>query len=144
MNMWKIIILPLTILRIQNITIIEHRRQKYNSNTAWHIMYTLLALNMFLQTEKLLLSQYNNVKMFVCMNFLQIRRCEYHLWQWKYWLIVCIGDQPPPQKHHPLFLAKPLKSANCRSPLFRQSPPLYWLFVNFPLKVGFFSESPKY
>ena len=49
------------------------------------VMYTLLTLYMFLQAEKLLLSQYNNIKMFVCTNFLHIRRCEYHLWQCKYW-----------------------------------------------------------
>ena len=42
--------------------------------------------------------------------------------------IVCIGVSPPPQKHPPLFLAKPpLKSANCPSPPFRQSP----LYVSF-------------
>ena len=55
----------------RNITIIEHGIVT--------VMYTLLTLNMFLQAEKLLLSQYDNVKMFVCMSFLQIRRYEYHL-----------------------------------------------------------------
>ena len=53
----------------------------------------------------------------------------------------------PPQKYHPLFLAKPpLKSANCPSPpFFRQSPPFYIGFSWAPgLKVGFFSEPPKY
>ena len=32
---------------------------------------------MFLQAEKLLLSQFNNIKMFVYTNFLQTRRFEY-------------------------------------------------------------------
>ena len=54
-------------------------------------------------------------------------------------------NPPPPLKNTTsLFLAKPLlKSANCPSPsLFRQSPPLSWFFVDFPLplKVGFFIE----
>ena len=35
-------------------------------------MYVLLTLNMFLQAEKLLLNHCNNIKMFVCTNFLQI------------------------------------------------------------------------
>ena len=54
----------------RNITIIE--RGKIT------VISTLLTLNMFLQTEKLLLSQQNHLKMFVCTNFLQIRRSEYH------------------------------------------------------------------
>ena len=39
---------------------------------------------------------------------------------------------PPPLKTPPpSFLPIPLlKLANCPSPLFRQSPPLYWFFVN--------------
>ena len=41
------------------------------------IVYTLLTLKMFLHAKKLL-SQYNNIKMFVCTNILWIRRCEYH------------------------------------------------------------------
>ena len=41
------------------------------------VIYTLLTLNMFVQAEKLLLSQCNNIKMFVSANLLQIRRCEY-------------------------------------------------------------------
>ena len=37
----------------------------------------------------------------------------------------------PPQKHYLLFFAKaPLKSANCLSPLFRQSPPIYCFFCD--------------
>ena len=55
-----------------------------------------------------------------------------------------INPSPLPQKHHPLFLAKPplnlqivqahLKSANCPSPPppFKQSPPIYWPFTNLP------------
>ena len=42
------------------------------------VICTLLTLNMFFQAEKLLLSQHNHLKIFVCTNFLQIRRCEYH------------------------------------------------------------------
>ena len=53
-----------------NITIIEHGIVT--------VIYTLVTLNMFSQAEKLL-SQYNDIKVFVYMNFLQIRRCEYHL-----------------------------------------------------------------
>ena len=48
---------------------------------------------------------------------------------------VHLGINPPPQKHHPIFLAKPpppLKSANCPSPPFRQSP----------LHIGFLSTPP--
>ena len=48
----------------RNITIIGH-----NIIT---VMYVLLTLNMFLQAEKLLLNHCNNIKMFVCTNFLQI------------------------------------------------------------------------
>ena len=60
--------------------------------------------------------------------------------------IVCIRVSTPPQKHHPPFLPShpSLKSANCPSPpLFRQSPPLYWVFVNlifrFCVKTSLFS-----
>ena len=42
------------------------------------VLYNLLTLNMFLQAEMLLLSRYNNLKMFACMNILQIRKCEYN------------------------------------------------------------------
>ena len=36
--------------------------------------------------------------------------------------IVCIGYQPPPQKHHPLFLATPPPlNLTVQAPLFRQS-----------------------
>ena len=56
-----------------------------------------------------------------------------------------VSTPTPPQKHHPLFLAKPpLKSASCPSPIFRQYLPIYWFFVNPPLKLRFFHESPKY
>ena len=40
-----------------------------------------------------------------------------------------------------IFLTPPLKSASCPSPSFLSNPP-YWFFVT--LKVGFFSEPPKY
>ena len=53
----------------RNIAIIEHGMIT--------VIYTLLTLNMFVQAEKLLLSQCNNIKMFVSANLLQIRRCEY-------------------------------------------------------------------
>ena len=37
----------------------------------------------------------------------------------------------PPQKHHPLFLAKhPLNGQTVQAPLFKQSPSLYWFFLN--------------
>ena len=55
-----------------------------------------------------------------------------------------------PLKNYPLFLAKPpppptLKSANCPSPsILGNRPPRYWFFMNPSLKVGFFSEPPKY
>ena len=43
--------------------------------------------------------------------------------------IVCNGVQPPLQRHHPLFFAKPLKSANDASPPFKAIlPPLYICF----------------
>ena len=60
-------------------------------------------------------------------------------------LIVCIGVSTPPQKHLPLFLAKaPLKLTNCPSPpFFRQSPSLYWFFVNLPTKSWIFQWTPK-
>ena len=61
--------------------------------------------------------------------------------------IVCIGVSTPPLKSTtPSFLpsSPPLKSTNCPSPPFSQSPPLYWFFVNPPLKVGSFRESQKY
>ena len=51
----------------------------------------------------------------------------------------------PPQKHHPLILAKiiPLKSANCPSP-FLSNPHSILVFHETYLKVGFFSEPQKY
>ena len=68
---------------------------------------------------------------------------------------MCIGVSTSPQKHQPLFLAKPPPPHP--PPLNRQivqAPPphflgnrgdfLYWLFMNLPPKVGFFSEPPKY
>ena len=63
----------------------------------------------------------------------------------------CQLPSPPPQKHHPFFLAKPsFKSGNCPIPL---PPPLYIGFSRThpppppdspPLKFGFFSELQKY
>ena len=42
-------------------------------------------------------------------------------------------NSPPPQKHYPLFLAKPpLNQQTVQVPLFRQYPPLYRFFVNPP------------
>ena len=62
-------------------------------------------------------------------------------------IIVCIRvslpPPPPPSKTLPLFLAKPplpSPSLNQQTVQALQSPPLYWFFV----KVGFFSEPPKY
>ena len=68
----------------------------------------------------------------------------YHSMHW--------GINPPSKTPPPSFLptpplppSPPLKLTNCPSPLpFRQSPFLYWFFVNPPsLKVGFLSEPPK-
>ena len=56
-------------------------------------------------------------------------------------------DINPPQKHHPLFLAKPLslnQETFQASPLFRQSFPIYWFFKIALLKFGPFSEPEKY
>ena len=60
--------------------------------------------------------------------------------------IVCIGVSTPLKNTTPLVLANPsLNPKTVQTPLFKQSVPLYQLFVNFPLlKVGFFSEPPKY
>ena len=48
----------------------------------------------------------------------------------------CRVKIPPSQKHHPLFLASPqpphFKSGNYPSPLFRQSPAIYWFFLTPP------------
>ena len=50
----------------------------------------------------------------------------------------------PPQKHYPLFLAKPpLKFANWSSPPFLGNPPSILVFHEPPLNIGFFSEPPK-
>ena len=60
-------------------------------------------------------------------------------------LCIVVSTLPLPQKHHTLILAKltPLKSANCPSPLFKQSPSTL-VFHETSLKVGFFSEPQKY
>ena len=53
----------------------------------------------------------------------------------------------PPQKQHPLFLAKrppPYIGKLSKPPLFRQFLPLYWFSVKPPLKVRFLSEPQKY
>ena len=60
-------------------------------------------------------------------------------------IIVCIGLSAP-SKTPPSFLPSPppLKSANCPSPpLFRQSPTIYWIFVNSPSKTRIFPWIPK-
>ena len=54
--------------------------------------------------------------------------------------IVCIGVSTPPLKKTtaPFFSKLLLKSATCPSPLFRQFPPLYFIFfVHHPLKLRF-------
>ena len=61
--------------------------------------------------------------------------------------IVRIGVSNSPQKHHPLFLAKPpppppLNLQTAQAPLFRQFPPLYWSYVN-PLIKSDFSVNPQ-
>ena len=79
-------------------------------------------------------------------NFQSIRKTSYIITNYKTLRLAkvktltkcALGYQPPPpQKHHPLFLAKapPLKLPNCpQAPpaLFRQSSPLYWFFVSPP------------
>ena len=59
--------------------------------------------------------------------------------------IVHWGINPPPQKHHPPFLAKPPLNPQTAKPPFLGNP-LYWFSVTppSPLKVGFFSEPQKY
>ena len=58
----------------------------------------------------------------------------------------CHSSYPPPPP--PISCqVHPLNRQTFQDPLFRQSPPLNWFFVNppiFPLKVGFFSGPPKY
>ena len=64
--------------------------------------------------------------------------------------IVYIGvSTPPPLKTLSLFLAKPPPPLNQQTvqahpPFSGIFSPVYWFFVNPPLKVGFFSEPPKY
>ena len=56
-----------------------------------------------------------------------------------------MGCQPPSKTPPPLSCQVPLKSANCPSPPFRQSPPSILVFCEPPpLKVRFFSEPSKY
>ena len=58
------------------------------------------------------------------------------------YVIVCIGVSNPPQKHHPLFLAKPPPPLNLQTvqpPSFEAIPTIYWFFVNVPsAKNGIF------
>ena len=56
------------------------------------------------------------------------------------------GINAPFKNTTPSFLqSAPLKSANCPSPPFLGNPPTILVFREpLPLKVGFFSESPKY
>ena len=56
------------------------------------------------------------------------------------------GINPPPQKYHPLYVAKRppfIKSTNCPRPLFFRQSPLYIGFLWPTRKVGSFSEPPK-
>ena len=60
--------------------------------------------------------------------------------------IVCIEVSIPSQKLPPPPLscqAPHLKSINCPSPLFTQSPPLYWFFVNPSPKSRIFQWTLK-
>ena len=58
---------------------------------------------------------------------------------------VCNGVSTPLKTAPPVFLAKPtLNVQTVQAPIFRQFPPVRWFFVNPLLKVGFFSEPPKY
>ena len=61
-------------------------------------------------------------------------------------IIRCIEVSTPFKNTTPTFLPSPppFKLRNCPNPPFLAIPPLYWFFVNPPLKVGFFSEPPKY
>ena len=59
-------------------------------------------------------------------------------------IIVCIGISPPTPPPPLSYQALPLKSTTIQAPLFRQFLLLYWFFVSPLLKVGFFSEPPKY
>ena len=63
-------------------------------------------------------------------------------------IIMCIGVSTFSQKQYPLFLAKPplLNLQTAQPPPRPPPPPIYWFFVNplLPLKIGFFSEPPKY
>ena len=97
-----------------------------------------------------------SVSQSIVFHFLQ--QCR-HNWEIKgFWennviiLGITVSTSPsPPQKHHPLFLAKlPLKSEICPTPpsFFGNSPPLYWFFIIPPpplppsLKIGFFILNP--
>ena len=59
--------------------------------------------------------------------------------------IVIIGVSTPPQKHHPsLSCQAPLLNGQTVQAPFLGDPPLHIGFSQAPLKVGFFSEPPKY
>ena len=65
---------------------------------------------------------------------------------WNSWLIVCIEVSTPLKNTTTLVLAKP--HLNCHTvqappPPFRQSPPLYWFFVNPPPWKSDFSVNPQ-
>ena len=62
-------------------------------------------------------------------------------------LIVCIGISTPPQKHHPLFIAKPpLNRQTVQVPPFLGNPPLYigfsWTLLP-PPKSQIFKWAPQ-
>ena len=62
-------------------------------------------------------------------------------------IIRCIEVSTPLKNTIPSFLPSPppsLKSTNCPNPPFLGNPPSILVFCEPPLKVGFFSEPPKY
>ena len=60
-------------------------------------------------------------------------------------VFIGVSTPHPPKKHHPLILAKltPIKSANCPSHLFKESPLYIDFSWTFP-KSGIFQWTPKF